>query len=447
MGGMLIILRESLPEESQALKDRLSLVMRVEKIKVYVNEIVPLAVKLYIHGLSLKDVQYPQVIHESFSIEEFENPIQTKEIVNGLPFDCIEFKTRLFAKRPGNYKLGPAQLQCQIQIRRDGENPRDIYFGTLENQSLLLKSEEISLTAAPLPDKGRPSGFTGAIGNFHFMMEAHPGETKLGEPISLRMKIEGRGNLNTVTPPKIGEAGFKVYEPQMRQEGNLKIFEYVLIPLSEAVNKIPEVPFSFFDPEGERYHTVYGGPIPIKVKKSEREEDPKVGRDIINIKESPGRLKKKGDYLYKNKTFLLLQLLPILISVTAVFLHKRMERIRTDLNYVRQRKAKKRAKRGLQEAEKILRDGKSGEFYDSVFKTLQEYLGNKFFIPPGGITGEVVDKILKPKGIDKNVLKSLKDIFMECDLARYASLESGETERKEMFLKMKEILSYLERQK
>ena len=117
------------------------------------------------------------------------------------------------------------------------------------------------------------------------------------------------------------------------------------------------------------------------------------------------------------------------------------------MNYVRQRKAKKRAKRGLQEAEKILRDGKSGEFYDSVFKTLQEYLGNKFFIPPGGITGEVVDKILKPKGIDKNVLKSLKDIFMECDLARYASLESGETERKKMFLKMKEILSYLERQK
>ncbi len=53
----------------------------------------------------------------------------------------------------------------------------------------------------------------------------------------------------TVSPPVLESMeGFKVYEPQVRQEGNTKIFEQILMPETEKITAIPEVSFSFFDP-------------------------------------------------------------------------------------------------------------------------------------------------------------------------------------------------------
>ena len=73
----------------------------------------------------------------------------------------------------------------------------------------------------------------------------------------------------------------------------------VVIPLSEKVKSIPEVSFSFFDPEAGQYRTLTRGPFPITVKKSPREplkvvesvpgstrsfREEHLGKDIVFIK-------------------------------------------------------------------------------------------------------------------------------------------------------------------
>lgn len=458
------------------LKDRVFLKMRVKKTKAFLNETIPVTIKLYINRLAIRDIQYPQFSYQGFSVGKFGQPGRYREVVGGVPYDVIEFKTGIFGTRPGKFTLGPAQLKCNLIVkktRRRTSSPfgdffdEDIFenfFGRYETYPLSLKSPAIRMTVLPLPEEGKSKDFSGAIGNFRFSLEAEPKEVKVGDPITVKMIIEGEGNFDTVTCPKLSShKGFKVYEPQVKQQKNKKVFEQILMPEMDTISEIPKVTFNFFATQEKAYRTMTEGPIPIKVTKAKEEklkivEIPQavvtkplkkeiLGKDIVYIKESPGRLKRRSAYLYKNKGFLLLQIVPILILFSVVTIHNRREKIRTDVSYARRLYAPKKARKGIQQARQLLKKEKTEEFYGSIFRTVREYLGDKFHLPVGGITIDIADEVLEPKGINEEILSKLKDIFRDCDMARYAPSEFGKGEMEKTFQKVREVINYLEKQK
>jgi hypothetical protein len=458
-----------------SLKDRLFLEMKAGKSRVYLNEIIPLTIKLYISNLGVRDIQYPEINFEGFSADKFDKPRQYQETKNGIIYDVVEFRTNIFGTKPGKFTLGPAKIQANLIIKNQmsrrrslfddffGRDPFfDDFFGRYELEPIELSSEKIPLTVLPLPEKDRPDDFAGAIGNFNLNIEVSPKQVKTGDPVTLKMIITGEGNFNTVTSPKLAQQkNFKVYEPQVRQEGNKKIFEQILIPTTDSIKEIPPVTFSFFNTSSGKYQTISKGPVPIIVTKPEKKEEitimeapqiakrplikEKFGRDIIYIKESPGNLKRKGDYLYKNIFFLLAQIIPLLLLLSAWLIHKRREKLSSDIGYARRLSAPKKAKKGIHKAEKFLNDQNTAEFYDSIFKTLKEYIGDRFHLPSGGITADIVDDTLRTRGINENILTRIKDIFMDCDMARYAPAEFDTTKMKKTLQDLKEVINYLER--
>jgi hypothetical protein len=462
--------------EGAELSDRVFLEMSAGRSKAYMNEVIPLTIKLYVGGLSVRDIQYPEFKHEGVSAEEFEKPKQYQEKRRGRIFDVIEFNTNLFGTRPGDFVLGPAQLEAHLLIKTQrgrrsspfddlfGRSMFDDFFGGYETSPIELRSETMSLKVLPFPENGKPEGFSGAVGDFDLEVEVSPDEVKQGDPVTVRMVVGGSGNFNTVTSPRLkSQEDFKVYEPQITGQGKNKIFEQILIPLSESVKEIPAVSFSFFDPDREIYRTLSKSHIPITVVKREKEEEitlfeapkavermlpkEKLGRDIIYIKESPGRLTEKGRYLYNNPLFLMAQFVPVVLFISAMILQRRRERLRTDIVYARRLSAPRKAKKGLRRAESYLKDNKSAEFYGSVYKTLQEYIGDRYHIPAGGITSDIVDTELKNRTMDEGVLNKLKNIFKECDIARYASSGLVKADMEKTLKELREVIDYMERHK
>ncbi|MBI5056847.1 MAG: protein BatD [Nitrospirae bacterium] len=453
------------------LQYRVTVKMQAEKTKVYLNEMVPLSIKLYINRVGLRDVQYPELKHEHLSASEFEKPVQYQETRGGVNFDVVEFKTQIFATKAGDFRLGPAKIKANLLSKKNRRAPSsqfdnffdDDFFGGYEVTPIELKSNELTINVLPFPDRNRPDNFKGAVGDFKFNMEASPSAVKVGDPVTVKMIVSGKGNFNTVTGPVMKQQeGFKTYEPQVKQEGDKKIFEQVLIPITDTVRNLPEASFSFFNPDKGQYQTLAKNAIPLQVIKAEREnstimEAPQTGgglvrkevfgRDIIYIKEAPGELKKKGGYLYKNPFFLLLQIVPLLALVSAWILQKRKAKLSTDIGYARRLSAPKKAKKGIQEAEDFLSRKMPQEFYDSVFRTIREYLGNRFHIPAGGITADVVENALKEKNIDSGLLSKMKNIFASCDMARYAPAELGAMKMDETLKDLREVIDYLERHK
>ena len=256
---------------------------------------------------------------------------------------------------------------------------------------------------------------------------------------------------------------FKVYEPQVKKEDDILTFEQVVMPLSDKVKEIPEISFNFFNPESAKYEIVSQGPFSVSVSKPEKQEEPniveahpvaagfsdeeKLGRDIVYIKTGLGRLNRRGDYLYRDKAFLFLQSAPFFSFLFISLYYSRKRKLSSDPRYSRRLNAPKKARAGLKNARGLLAKGDKQGFYDAVFETLREYLGDKFHLPSKGITVSVIDDILKDKNMEKEALDKLKDIFQACDMFRYAASESGKEDMSLTLRELEEVIGYFQREK
>lgn len=449
-------------------EDRVFLVMQVDKKKAYVNEIIPVTIKLYVNRLALRDIQYPQISHEGFSVDEFARPKQYREMLEGILHDVIEFNTNVFATRPGELKLGPAKLECNLEIReklkrRFSSFPfDDEIFARSRIYPMSLKSIDIPITIVALPEEGKPADFSGAIGNYRFSLSADPKEVKVGDPITLNMAISGKGNFKTVNSPAFSfKDDFKVYDPDVRQDKTAKTFEQVIIPRNDKIRQIPPLSFSFFDTESGEYKKITKEPIQIQVNPLPKGEELKIfeltkegegvfrrkeilGRDIIYIKGTLGKLKRKGVLLCINRLFLALQSIPIFAIMAVLIFQRQKERLETDMGYARRLRARGRARKNLLKAQRLLDSQKPNEFFDAVFKTLQEYLGDKFYLPTAGITSNVIEG-LRLRNIEQDILNKISECFNRCDMARYASSSITRDDILKTFKLLKEIIDKLKR--
>lgn len=128
----------------------------------------------------------------------------------------------------------------------------------------------------PIPDKGRPASYFGAVGNYIIKTEASPTRVKMGDPITLTITIQGDGSMDVLRGPELSRQkgfnrSFKVADESMAGtiSGNSKVFTTSLRPVSAAVKEIPPIEYSYFDPDREQFVTVRSRPISIQVDEAE----------------------------------------------------------------------------------------------------------------------------------------------------------------------------------
>jgi hypothetical protein len=472
--------------ESLDLKDRLFLTLKIDKNNAYINELIPVIIKLYVNRLNVSDIQLPVFGQEGFSKAQFEEPKQYRERMGGLLYDVLEFKTTIFGTRPGEYKLGAAALKCSLALRKKVRNispfdddflnergVRDPYFEDFftryERYPVELKSEEARLILSPLPAEGRPVDFSGAIGDYQFMFQAGPKNVKVGDPVTLRMEINGTGNFNTVIIPKLENAeGFRVYEPQIKTEPNKKVFRQVLIPENELIHETPKAVFTYFDPDKKIYKTITQNPIPLQVEKvsdspaqvigatqiaapsmlgpaQELKDEPQ--GDILYIKESIGRVRGRDFRIYNTLLYLALFLFPFILLASFYIFYARRDKLLHDTRYAHRTAAFKDMKKEFLALRYHLKGGDSGLFYETLFKALQSYLGGRLYLPVAGLTFDNVEATLKEKSVDIAIINKIKNIFAICDRAKFALSRADEFRMRDDMKEFEEIIRNLERMK
>lgn len=126
--------------------------------------------------------------------------------------------------------------------------------------------QPLTLTVLALPEAGRPSDFSGAVGQFTMEATASPTNVAAGDLVQVVMHLRGTGALEGVRPPRVAaDAGFKVYEPLMvGQDGDAGWrVEQTVIPQATNAAAIPAVTFAYFDPRAARYNRLSRGPFPL----------------------------------------------------------------------------------------------------------------------------------------------------------------------------------------
>lgn len=461
------------------LQDKIFIVMGTGKKEVYLNEPVPLTIKLFVNDLQVKNIQYPSFEHDGFNVDAFSEPKRYNQVLGGVAYHVIEFKTFIYPTRVGDLTIGPAKLDANLLIKssRRKSDPFARFGGIFDDdafdllgafdiKTITLESADLAIKVLPLPEAGKTADFSGAVGKYDFDMSVSPNQVKVGDPLTVRMKISGDGNLKAVNMPAYGESpDFKVYDPKITEENGSKNLEQVIIPNQERIKEVPAVHFNYFDPADNNYHTIIRGPFPVDIEPLGKDEGTKVvglnpatqpvgimpqppeslGHDIRYIKETVSGLRVRGQRSYANPMFLICFGL-LVVAWLALFLNYQTTlRLKTDVRFARRLQAPRQAKAGLARAKHFLDQRDPRHFYDSLFRTLQEYFGNKFHLSSGGVTVEAIAAMVPQDQKSQEALTKIRQLFEECELVRYASVGTQPEQMNSALRRAEEIIDWFER--
>ena len=92
--------------------------------------------------------------------------------------------------------------------------------------------------------------------------------------------------------------------------------------------------------------------------------------------------------------------------------------------------------------------GDSRVFYEELFKTMQDYLGNRLHLPPAGLTFDIVNQRLSSEWeIEAGVITKIRNLFTVCDEARFAFLQFDTDKMQDDYKELEDVIKYLERKR
>jgi len=443
----------------------------VPKKEAFVGEVIPLELQLYVQ--SAEDLQIPQLSGDGFT---FSKPIEagrSRGQSNGQLYNVLVFKLTATPIKTGELKLGPAECELTLLVqnqrrRRDpfdafGGDISDFFGGRAERRRVKLNSAAETIVVNPLPTAGRPSDFSGAVGRFTFATTATPTSLSAGDPITITARIAGRGNLDGIqfTVPSSWN-NFRSYPGTSKTEADplgvegTKTFELIVAPEIAEIKELPSLAFSFFDPDDKVYRTLTQPAVPIHVKPStatqaqptivagnQREATPPAKKDIVHIKTHLGTLTTAALPLSRQSWFWWCQSLPVGLFLAVLLWQRRNEYLSRNPTEQRRRTVSKAVQRGLNELSTAASQGDSAKFFSTLFRILQERLGERLNMPASAITESVIDDELRPMGADESLLADLHSLFQSCNQALYAPHQSA-SELSTLLDKARTVLARLE---
>jgi len=421
------------------------LVAQVTKNNPYVSEAIGLTYKLYIpktYGVNnYQELSQPQ--YNGFWAQDLDRnisgPFQGE--INGKAYEYYILKKKLlFPQQAGKLTINPLTLSIDIQvpvIRQMG------YFQVrdFETKRIKLSSGAKTIKVKPLPEKGKPLNFSGAVGQFDFYVKTDKNEIKNGEAANIVVGVKGIGNLKLFNLPELkAPEGLEIYDPTHTE--NIKstfagnkgevLDKYIVIPTHNGKFIIPEMSFSYFNPETKSYETKTTDEIILFAKgkgnyisnQSDDAAHSQLGTDFRYIKETQNLVNKNQKVFYKSKAYYLLTGLPFLLAFLLYLYKKYKENHVIDENTLRSKRRKDMAKKYLQEASATI-DNKD-LFYANLEKAIHNFLKAKLKIDSSDLSKENIQNILNQRGVAKKDINEILSLLNNCEMARYTPFGAGD---------------------
>jgi len=443
------------------------------KRRVYINEPLVLIYKIYtrVDVSSFGFQKMPETT--GFWVEDFTSgqsqPATSTEIINGTRYTVATIKEMaLFPMAAGTKTISPMVVVCSVRVRNRSRDIFDSFFDDPFGRQVQksIASSPVKINILPLPEEGKPSDFSGIVGNFVVSSSVDKRSVNANEAVTFKITVKGIGNLKTFPEPKIlFPAGFEAYPPKVSQKVSLtsqivhgtKTFEYVLIPRNPGIKKIPQIKIPVFNPAKKKYEVLTTQPITLNVSKSKKqyegvahsgltkEEVRLVGQDIRFIKtECPAF--KRIDAGNVNMLLWIILIIPVLSICGAFLYRKHLDRLNSDEAYAREHRSGRVAKKRLARARSVIQENKEKEFYDEAGRALLGFVADKLNIPEAGLITRDAKSELKKRGISDSTIKEYFDCIAICDMKRFSPESSSVSEMKSFLKRAEKAVDILSRE-
>ncbi|NML19716.1 protein BatD [Pseudoflavitalea sp. G-6-1-2] len=270
------------PGEIAELKIKQNLLLRVEvsKTSCFVGEPLKVVYKLC-SRLNTSSQVMKRPSFTGFSVMEMVDNYDSKpeiEKINGAPYYVnLIRKVQLFPLQEGDFVLDPAEVESIVHFLRVNIGAPPSVF----DQKTTLRSEPVTVHVKPLPAKGQPVHYTGAVGNYKVSLKGPDTAIHQGELVKVKVVVEGTGNISLLTPPEVKwPEGVDTADPAVKELvdkynfplAGAKVFEYSFAAPDTGFITIPKAILSYFDPQKQLYKEAESQPLVLQVKAGESEE-------------------------------------------------------------------------------------------------------------------------------------------------------------------------------
>jgi len=446
----------------------------VSKKQVYQNEPVIVTYKIYTL-VNISNIGMSKVPGTTgFWVEEYPLNQQiptSNEIIKGKRYTVATVKkTALFPMSAGQKTLDPMAVDCDVRVRTRSRDVFDSFFNDpfFGGRSIRksIQSNPLRINVLSLPEEGRPSDFTGMVGQFSIKSIVDKRQIKTNEAVTLKVTLSGTGNIKTLPEPKVKFPNdFELYPPKTNEKINrqdsgisgTKTYEYVLVPRLPGTKTIPSIVLNYFDPKAKSYKTAQTSPITLDITKGNEAftvvhgEGGKTqvqwfGQDIRFIKSQSASFYKMRQSVSNRGVFWVILFLPWIAIASALFYRKHLDRLHGDVAYARDRRASRAAKKRLYVARAYLQTSKQKEFYAEIAKTLIGYLGDKLNIAEAGLMKDDAKKQLQDRGVGDETITMYFDLLNTCDMKRFSPTNANEEEMRAFYKKSERALIKIEKE-
>jgi hypothetical protein len=425
--------------------------LKVPKSRVYVGESMLAELELYLRDdvQGANGFQLTSSPTDGFNVgkSEEEQGQRRRVRMGNRVYTVVPLALPLTAMRAGALTLGPftASVVVVLPAANQGGDPFMRFFNQGEQKQLNLATDPLAVEVLPLPEQNKPANYNGAIGNFTMNASAGPTTVTVGDPITVRVQISGHGTLDEVTlPARDAWRDFKMYPPTTKLEPSdafgfqgTKTFEQIVSPENADVHELPPVSFSFFNPDDGQYHTLTQAAVPLTVKAAGASPTPTLAaakngapenqspQDVLPIKQNLGALESKRVPLLAQPGFLAAQSLPVLAFLAALVWRRRTDALANNPRLRRHRAVAQLVAGGLADLKKFAAANQPDEFFATLFRLLQEQLGERLDCPASAITDNVVEEHALLRGAPAALRDALREQFQLCNQARYAPVRGS----------------------
>lgn len=433
--------------------ENVHLVAEVSNANPYLNEAISVVYKLYVSNevsitSNWREIDTPK--YADFWSQSIDNKGNFKIYegkYQGEDYRYVILKTTvLYPQKTGELNIEPLTLDIPIDVR---SNKRDFigrFLMTRVNKTVSAGNRTINVK--PLPLKGKPDNFTGAVGKFDFSVTSNKTQLDANESFELNVKVSGNGNLKLFDIPKVVlPSSLEVYEPTRDENIRTQISgmsgsvsdNYTVVPQFKGNYPIRPISFSYFDPKTETYKTITSEELFIDVENgpvtATNETTNESTKQVVSLNNDQFKYIKLNANLkpiaskmfFKSKLFWALTASPlVVIPLFIIFGRIRRNRMQ-DVEGNRLRRVNQLAKKYLGEAKRNMSN--NTQFYESLERALHNYLKAKLLIETGEMSKEHISKLMLSHKVEEATVSDFIGLLKSCEFARYAGASTGSIQK------------------
>jgi hypothetical protein len=310
--------------------------------------------------------------------------------------------------------------------------------GEVDVEDVFAVAKPLTIEVRGAPPDGRPASYIGAIGRFQVDVELTPTSVKVGDPMTLSLRVHGQGALSDAVAPELDQMpavadSFKVYEASEDSAEGSRQFKYSLRPKKAGISEFPPLELAYFDFDQEKYVTLRTAPIKIQVAESDRLANQDIAIAATNRPANSSAFEVSREGIFANITDLRqvhdervhperwLLSLGSMAGVFVVFglVTRQIQRRRNDPVHQRRRMAAKKAMASLTEARGLAQAGSRRETVETLSAAITRFVADATGSTHSGLTSRDVSRELAAAGVGEELVTRCQKLLDEFDATRY----------------------------